>query len=92
MDRLQQRYPNLVLVQGPVHASWLKQIEIYLSIVQRNVLTPNDFDSLADVEARLLTFQHRYERLARPFEWTFTRSDLPPPGQAGPANHGRIAA
>lgn len=74
--RLQQQYPHLILVQGPVHASWLNQIEIYFSIVQRKVLTPNDFASLTDVEGRLLAFQHHYESLARPFEWTFTRHDL----------------
>ena len=76
VERLQRRYPTLVLVHGPVHASWLNQIEIYFSIVQRKVLTPNDFDSLADVATRLLAFQRHYETLARPFEWTFTRRDL----------------
>jgi DDE superfamily endonuclease len=76
VDRLRQRYPNLVLVHGPVHASWLNQIEIYFSIVQRKALTPNDFASLAHVERRLLAFQRQYEALARPFEWTFTRRDL----------------
>ena len=74
--RLQQQYPNLVLVHGPVHASWLNQIEIYFSIVQRKVLTPNDFASLAAVEARLLAFQRHYEARARPFEWAFSRHDL----------------
>ena len=44
--------------------------------MQRKVLTPNDFDSLADVENRLLAFQRYYQSLARPFEWTFTRRDL----------------
>ena len=76
VERLQRRYSNLVLVHGPIHASWLNQIEIYFSIVQRKVLTPNDFDSLAAVESRLLAFQRHYETLARPFEWTFTRRDL----------------
>ena len=76
VERLQRQYPNLVLVHGPVHASWLNQIEIYFSIVQRKVLTPNDFDSLADVETRVLAFQRHYQSLARPFEWTFTRRDL----------------
>jgi DDE superfamily endonuclease len=76
VDRLQQQYPNLVLIHGPVHASWLNQIEIYFSIVQRKVLTPNDFDSLAAVENRLLAFQRHSETLARPFQWTFTRGDL----------------
>jgi len=75
-DRLQQTYPNLILVHTPVHASWLNQIEIYFSIVQRKVLTPNDFGSLSEVEDRLLRFQDYYQSLATPFEWKFTRADL----------------
>ena len=74
--RLQTAFPNLVLVHGPVHASWLNQIEIYFSIVQRKALTPNDFSSLADVEDRLLRFQKYYETIAKPFEWKFSRADL----------------
>ena len=74
--RLQEKYPRLVPVHGPVHASWLNQIEIYFSIVQRKVLTPNDFPSLAAVEERLLAFQTHYETIAHPFEWKFTRRDL----------------
>jgi len=74
--RLQERYPNLVLVHGPVHASWLNQIEIYFSILQRKALTPNDFRSLEALEERLLNFQRYYEQIAKPFEWRFTRRDL----------------
>lgn len=74
--RLSKAYPNLVPVDGPVHASWLNQIEIYFSLVQRNVLTPNDFSSLQELEDRLLHFQEHYERIATPFEWRFTRDDL----------------
>jgi hypothetical protein len=74
--RLQSRYPNLRLVHLPKHASWLNQIEIYFSIVQRKVLTPNDFSSLAEVADRLLAFQERYEQIAAPFAWQFTRKDL----------------
>jgi DDE superfamily endonuclease len=74
--RLQEKFPRLVPVHGPVHASWLNQIEIYFSIVQRKVLTPNDFYSLAAVEERLLAFQNYYEAIAQPFAWTFTRRDL----------------
>lgn len=76
IDRLQGAWSNLVLVHLPVHASWLNQLEIYFSIVQRKVLTPNDFADLVEVEARLLDFQDHYERIARPFEWKFTRADL----------------
>jgi len=60
----------------PVHASWLNQVEIYFSVVQRKVVTPNDFLDLAEVAQRLLAFQHRYEQAAVPFDWHFTRSDL----------------
>lgn len=74
--RLQAAFPNIVPVHGPVHASWLNQIEIYFSIVQRKVLTPNDFASPAEVQDRLLQFQEHYEQIAAPFEWTFTRADL----------------
>jgi DDE superfamily endonuclease len=74
--RLRDRWPALVPVHTPCHASWLNQIEIYFSIVQRKVLTPNDFASLATLEHHLMAFQHRYQGAARPFRWTFTRADL----------------
>jgi len=76
VERLRDRWPNLVLVHVPVHASWLNQVEIYFSVIQRKVLTPNDFKSLSEVEDRLLSFEHRYEQTAVPFEWKFTRYDL----------------
>ena len=76
VDRLEGQWPNLRLIHLPVHASWLNQIEIYFSVVQRKVVSPNDFTDLAEVEARLLAFQHRYEQTAVPFDWHFTRSDL----------------
>jgi len=76
IDRLQSRWPNLVLVHLPVHASWLNQIEIYFSIVQRKVLTPNDFPSLEILAQTILGFQDRYERIAKPYQWKFTRDDL----------------
>lgn len=76
IQRLQARYPRLVLVHGPVHASWLNQIEIYFSIIQRKVLTPNDFHDLNAVAERLLNFQYRWETIAEPFQWKFTRRDL----------------
>ena len=75
-DRFRAQWPNAILVHTPVHASWLNRVEIYFSIVPRKVLTPNDFSSLAELEQRLIAFQFHYERTARPFKWTFTRSDL----------------
>lgn len=76
VQRLQTAFPTLVPVHGPVHASWLNQIEIYFSILQRKALTPNDFSSLADVEDRLAGFERYYESIAAPFDWRFTKDDL----------------
>jgi hypothetical protein len=59
-----------------VHASWLNQAEIYFSVVQRKVLIPNDFADLDTLEQQLLAFGRRYEQIATPFEWKFTRADL----------------
>ena len=75
-QRLQAKWPNIVLVHTPVHASWLNQIEVYFSVVQRKLLTPNDFPSLATLEDRLLAFQQHYQQSAKPFQWAFTRRDL----------------
>jgi hypothetical protein len=74
--RLQERYQNLILVHTPVHASWVNQAEIYFSMVQRKALTPNNFTDLDTLERTLLAFGRRYETIARPFEWKFTRKDL----------------
>jgi DDE superfamily endonuclease len=75
-DRLRAKWPNVILVHTPVHASWLNQIEVYFSIVQRKVLNPNDFSSPAALNSEIMRFQQRYEKSAKPFEWTFTRRDL----------------
>ena len=74
--RLQQQFPRLVLVHAPVHASWLNQIEIYFSILQRKVLTPNDFSGLDQLAERILDFQFYWESAAKPFEWKYTKEDL----------------
>lgn len=74
--RLAQAYANVIVVHTPVHASWLNQVEIYFSIVQRKVLTPNDFASLAEVEQRLRLYEELSNRQPHPFEWKFTRVKL----------------
>ena len=76
VERLERRWPNLVLVHLPTHASWLNQIEIYFSIVQRKVLEPNDFPNLANLARTLNAFEHRWNEVAEPFEWKFTGDDL----------------
>jgi hypothetical protein len=74
--RLSRWYPNAIQVHTPVHASWLNQIEIYFSIIQRKVLTPNEFPDLGTLQRKLLAFQEHYETIAKPFQWKFARGDL----------------
>jgi hypothetical protein len=59
-----------------VHASWLNQVEIYHSIIQRKLLDPNDFQSTAELARALNDFEHHYNEIAQPFQWNFTRRDL----------------
>jgi DDE superfamily endonuclease len=75
-QRLQKHWPNLRLVHLPVHASWLNQVEIYFSILQRKALTPADFATENAAAERILGFQRHYQAVAHPFEWRFTRRDL----------------
>ena len=76
IDRLTEQFPNTIMVHTPVHASWLNQVEIFFSIAQRKVLSPNDFDDLGVVVERLAAFEERYNQAAKPFKWKFTTTDL----------------
>jgi hypothetical protein len=76
IKRLQGRWPTLILVHLPVHASWLNQVEIYHSIIQRKLLDPNDFEDTAALARALNDFERRYNEIAEPFDWNFTRQHL----------------
>jgi len=69
IKRLQGRWPTLILVHLPVHDSWLNQVEIHHSIVQRKLLAPNDFASTAELARALNGFERHYNEIAKPFEW-----------------------
>jgi transposase len=76
IDRLAKAHPNAIMIHTPVHASWLNQIEIFFSIIQKKVVSPNDFSGLDELSRTLLAFVDRYNQTARPFNWKFTASDL----------------
>jgi transposase len=76
IDRMTGRWPTAHLIHTPVHASWLNQCEIYFSVVQRKVVTPNDFYDLTDLQNRLIAFQDLYNLAAQPFTWKYTTKDL----------------
>jgi len=74
--RLREMDARITLVHTPVHASWLNQVEIYFSLVQRKVLTPNEFASLQEAEARLRLYEELTNQRPRPFNWKFDRHKL----------------
>src|ERR1700689_5931288 len=74
--RLSDAYPNAQMIHLPVHASWLNQVEVYFSVIQRKLLTPDDFGDLDDLAEQVLAFEQHYNANARPFDWKFTRADL----------------
>jgi hypothetical protein len=76
VQRMRQRDKRIILLHTPIHASWLNQVEIYFSIIQRKVLTPNDFATLEAVRVRLRLYEELSNRTPRPFEWRFTRQDM----------------
>lgn len=76
IDRMNETWPTVRLVHLPIHASWLNQIEIVFSIIQRKVVNPADFANLEALADRLRRFENRYNETAIPFDWRFTTDDL----------------
>jgi transposase len=76
IDRMHAAWPTAHLIHTPVHASWLDQVEIYFSVVQRKVVSPNEFTDTDQIRRRLAAFELRYNAIAKPFDWRFTRNDL----------------
>jgi len=74
--RLTEAFANATMIHLAVHASWLNQIEIYFSVVQRKLLTPDDFPNLNILANQLTAFENRYNSAARPFDCRFNRNDL----------------
>jgi transposase len=60
----------------PTHASWLDQVEIIFSKVQRDVLTPNDFPSTLALEKELQHYFDDLNRHPKPIQWTYTKTKL----------------
>jgi transposase len=76
IERLRKAHPNAVMVHTPVHASWLNQVEIFFSVIQKKAVSPNDFPSLEKLSETLLAFTGRYNQTAEPFNWKYTAGDL----------------
>lgn len=63
---------RIVFDYTPKHASWMNQVEIWLSILVRKVIKRGNFISLSDLKRKVLAFIEYYNRtMAKPFKWTY---------------------
>jgi hypothetical protein len=60
----------------PVNTSWLDQIEIWFSVLQRKLLQPNHFESLVALEKAILAFVAHCNKTAKPIQWTYSVEKL----------------
>jgi transposase len=63
--------PHVHLHYTPTHASWLNQVELFFSILQRRLLRRGEFDSVDHLADRVIAFIKDYNRRAAPFRWTY---------------------
>lgn len=76
-QRVAQGWPVSVQVFWlPTNASWLDQIEIWFSVLQRKLLTPNHFESVEGLAAAIMMFIARHNKTAKPIQWTYTFEKL----------------
>lgn len=69
-------HPRWEVHYTPPHASWVNQVELFFSILQRKVITNGNFASRDDLIDKLLAFIATYDQTARPFKWTYAADPL----------------
>jgi transposase len=69
-------HPRWVVHPTPPHASWVNQVELFFSILQRKVIRNGNFTSRQDLIDKLLAFIADYDQTARPFRWTYAADPL----------------
>jgi transposase len=69
-------HPRWHVHYTPKHASWVNQIELFFSILQRKVIANGDFPTRDDLIAKLVAFIAAYNQKAKPFRWTYAADPL----------------
>lgn len=71
VEEFLDEHPHVFIHNTPTHASWLNQVELFFSILQRRLLRYGEFDSVDDLADRVIAFINDYNRRAKPFRWTY---------------------
>ena len=69
-------HQHVFLHNTPTHASWLNQVELWFSIMERRLLRHGEFDSVDQLADRMIDFIKAYNRQAKPFRWTYDARPL----------------
>lgn len=71
VEQFLEEHPHVFLHRTPNHASWLNQVELWFSIMERRLLRRGEFDSTDHLADRIIEFIKAYNRQAKPFRWTY---------------------
>jgi transposase len=71
VERFLEAHPRIFLIRTPTHASWLNQVELFFSILERRLLRHGEFASTDELTRRIVSFITDYNRRAKPFRWTY---------------------
>jgi transposase len=71
VDEFLAKHKRVHLHFTPTHASWLNQVELFFSILERRLLRYGEFVSVNDLADRVIAFINDYNRKAKPFRWTY---------------------
>lgn len=71
-----EAHPRWVVHFTPPHASWVNQVEMFFSILQRKVIRNGNFTSRDDLINKMLTYIAKYDQTAKPFAWTYAADPL----------------
>lgn len=65
-------HSNVTLHFTPTYSSWLNQVELWFSKVQRDVIARGIFTSTADLARKLRRYINAYSKSAKPIRWKYS--------------------
>jgi transposase len=66
-----QAHPKVTIHYTPTYSSWLNQVEIWFSKIQRDLISRGIFSSKADLRRKIMRYIRHYNKSALPFQWTY---------------------
>ena len=70
-----ERNRNVRIHYTPTYSSWLNQVEIWFSKIQRDVIARGIFVSTKDLDRKLIRYIRSYNKNAKPFKWTYAETE-----------------